>query len=257
MGKVFRVAAGILGWIALALQYALVLIGTLGDDSFTRSIDFFSFFTILTNILAALALTLPWLAPQSALGKFFARPTVRTAIAAYIVIVMAIVYFVLRHLTDLQGWNFVADLLLHYVMPVLFVIDWLFLVPKQALKLRDKIFWLAFPVIYLAWTFIHGAFSGFYPYPFLNGAELGNARVLQNEAGLFLIFLVLEFFSSRVAASSTNISRHEFNAALHLKIFLGRRAILLYQMTKRCIRDALLQMRTKRSQISWEDPFNA
>jgi len=193
MAKAFRMAAGILGWAALSLQYALVLTGTLGADSFARSVNFFSYFTILTNILAALALTLPWLAPQSALGEFFSRPSVRTAIAAYIIIVMTIVYFVLRHLTDLQGWNFVADLLLHYVMPVLFVIDWLLFVPKQALKLKDTIFWLAFPVIYLVWTFIHGAYSGFYPYPFLNGADLGNARVLLNEAGLLVIFLVLGF----------------------------------------------------------------
>jgi hypothetical protein len=193
MGKVFRAAAGILGWIALALQYALVLTGTLGTDPFTRSVNFFSYFTILTNIFAALALTLPWLAPQSALGKFFAKPTVRTAIAAYIIIVMIIVYFVLHHLTTFQGWNLVADLLLHYVMPVLFVIDWLVLVPKQTLKLTDTIFWLAFPVIYLVWTFIHDAYSGFYPYPFLNGTELGNARVLLNEAGLLVIFLVLGF----------------------------------------------------------------
>ena len=193
MGKTFRMAAGILGWMALALQYALVLTGTLGAGSITRSINFFSYFTILTNILAALALTLPWLAPQSRLGKFFAQPTVRTAIAAYIIIVMTIVYFVLRHLTNLQGWDFVADVLLHYVMPVLFVIDWLFLVPKRTLKIKDTIFWLAFPVIYLIWTFIHGAYSGFYPYPFLNGAELGNARVLLNEAGLLAIFLVLGF----------------------------------------------------------------
>jgi hypothetical protein len=193
MGKAFRMAASILGWIALTLQYALVLTGTLGADSFTRSINFFSYFTILTNILAALALTLPWLAPQSAPGKFFSRPTVRTAIAAYIIIVMTIVYFVLRHLTNLQGWDFVADVLLHYVMPVLFVIDWLFLVPKQTLKVSDTLGWLAYPVVYLVWTFIHGAYSGFYPYPFLNGAELGNARVLLNEAGLLVIFLVLGF----------------------------------------------------------------
>jgi hypothetical protein len=193
MGKVFRVAVGILGWIALALQYALVLTGMMGADPFTRSINFFSYFTILTNILAALALTLPWLVPQSTAGKFFARPTVRTAIAAYIIIVMTIVYFVLRHLTDFQGWNLVADLLLHYVMPILFVIDWLFLVPKQTLTVNDTPGWLACPIIYLIWTFIHGAFSGFYPYPFLNGAELGNARVLLNEVGLLVIFLVLGF----------------------------------------------------------------
>jgi hypothetical protein len=170
-----------------------VLTGTLGADSFTRSMNFLSYFTILTNILASVAFTLPWLAPQSRPGKFFFRPTVRTAIAAYIIIVMTIVYFVLRHLTDLQGWNFVADLLLHYIMPLLFVIDWLLLVPKQTLKFKDTIVWLAFPIIYLVWTFIHGAFSGFYPYPFLNGAELGNARVLLNEAGLLVIFLVLGF----------------------------------------------------------------
>ena len=71
MGKAFRIAAGILGWAALILQYALVLTGTLGADSFTRTINFFSYFTILTNILAALALTLPMLAPQSSSWTIF------------------------------------------------------------------------------------------------------------------------------------------------------------------------------------------
>ncbi|MEQ1522853.1 MAG: Pr6Pr family membrane protein [Aestuariivirga sp.] len=182
-----------MGWAALILQYALVLTGTLGADSFTRTINFFSFNTIVTNILAALALTLPTIAPQSALGQFFSRPAVRTAITAYMIIVMGVVYLILRHLTKFEGWDLVADVILHYVMPVLFVIDWLFLVPKQTLKLSDTIRWLAYPIVYLAWTFIHGAYSGFYPYPFLNNNELGIARVLLNEAGLIVIFLVLGF----------------------------------------------------------------
>ena len=84
-----------------------------------------------------------------------------------------------------------ADVILHYVMPILFLVDWLFLVPKKTLKLTDGFAWLAFPVIYLIWTFIHGAYSGFYPYPFLNVGELGIARVLMNEAGLLVIFLIL------------------------------------------------------------------
>jgi hypothetical protein len=186
-------AAGILGWAALILQYALVLTGTLGADSFTRTINFFSFNTIITNILVALAFTLPIIAPQSALGQFFSRPTVRTALTAYMIIVMGVVYVILRHLTKLEGWDLVADVILHYIMPVLFVIDWLFLVPKQTLKLSDTIAWLAYPIVYLLWTFIHGAYSGFYPYPFLNHSELGIARVLLNEAGLLVIFLVLGF----------------------------------------------------------------
>ena len=191
MAIVFRMAAGLLGWFALALQYGLVMSGDFNTGAITRTINFFSYFTILTNILAALALTLPMTLPQLAFGQFFSWPTVRTAITAYIIIVMTIVYFVLRHLTTLQGWDLVADVILHYVMPVLFVIDWLFFVPKETLKAKDGLVWLAFPVVFLIWTFIQGAYSGFYPYPFLNVGELGLTRVLLNEAGLLVIFLIL------------------------------------------------------------------
>ncbi len=58
---------------------------------------------------------------------------------------------------------------------------------------KDTFSWLAYPIIYLVWTFIHGAYSGFYPYPFLNNGELGIARVLLNEAGLLIVFLILGF----------------------------------------------------------------
>ncbi|MPZ55195.1 MAG: hypothetical protein GEU91_01615 [Rhizobiales bacterium] len=191
MASLFRMTAGILGWLALALQYWLVMTGNIGPEPIERSINFFSYFTILTNILAALALTLPWLAPQSAPGQFFSRPSVRTAIATYIIIVMAITYLVLRHLSNLEGWYVVADLILHYIMPILFVIDWLFLVPKDTLKPKDVIVWLAFPILYVIWTIIHGALSGFYPYPFLNVGELGYARVLMNMVVLLAIFLIL------------------------------------------------------------------
>ena len=184
-------AAGLLSWFALALQFGLVMAGDFDTGPFSRTINFFSYFTILTNILVALALTLPIITPQSASGQFFSRATVRTAIATYIIIVMAVVYFILRHLTNLTGWDFVADLLLHYVMPILFVIDWLFLVPKETLKAKDTFGWLTYPIVYLVWTFIHGAYSGFYPYPFLNVGELGLTQVFMNEAGLLVIFLIL------------------------------------------------------------------
>ena len=193
MAIVFRMAAGLLGWFALALQYGLIIAGDFETNAFTRTINFFSYFTILTNLLAALALTLPVIAPQSAFGQFFSKPTVRTAITAYIIIVMTIVYFVLRHLTNLTGWDLVADVILHYVIPILFVIDWLFLVPRETLKAKDTFGWLAYPIVYLVWTFIHGAYSGFYPYPFLNNGELGIARVLLNEAGLLIVFLIVGF----------------------------------------------------------------
>jgi hypothetical protein len=183
--------AALVGWVGLVLQYWLVMTDSIGPGSFARNINFFSYFTILTNLIAALAMTLPWLAPQSAAGQFFSRPSVRTAITGYMIIVAGVVYFVLRHLQNLQGWAVVADAILHYAMPVLFVVDWMFFVPKGTLKLRHMAIWLAYPVAYCVWTVAHGAQSGFYPYPFVNVGELGYTRVLINMAGLLMVFLVV------------------------------------------------------------------
>jgi hypothetical protein len=193
MKSAFRLAAGILGFAALVLQYVMVLMGDIGAGPISRTINFFSFFTVLTNVLVVLAFLAPIAWPQTGLGTFFARPGVRTAIASYIIIVNAVVFFILRHLTNLQGLDFLTDLLLHYIMPALFVLDWVFLVPKETLKISHVAWWLVFPVIYLGWTFIHGAASGFFPYPFLNTTELGLVRVLINESLLLEVFLVLGF----------------------------------------------------------------
>ena len=50
MTKLFRIAAGLLGWFALSLQYGLILAGDFDTGLFTRTANFFSYFTILTNI---------------------------------------------------------------------------------------------------------------------------------------------------------------------------------------------------------------
>jgi hypothetical protein len=191
MKSTFRLAAGILGLAALVLQYLLVLMGESGPDAVRRTINFFSYFTILTNVLVVLAFLGPTLLGEKAMGRLFARPGVRTAIALYIIIVSALVFFILRHLTNFQGLDLLCDILLHYIMPALFVIDWAFFVSKAELQRRDMLGWLWYPVIYLAWTFVHGALSGFYPYPFLNTEVLGVGRVLLNELGLLAVFLAL------------------------------------------------------------------
>jgi hypothetical protein len=51
---------------------------------------------------------------------------------------------------------------------------------------------MSFPLAYLAWTLLHGAASGWYPYPFLDVSELGYPRALINIVGLALAFLALE-----------------------------------------------------------------
>ncbi|MGC2341442.1 MAG: Pr6Pr family membrane protein [Methyloceanibacter sp.] len=75
--------AAALGWFAIVLQYTLTVRYKTDGDLVTAAIRFSSYFTDLSNVLVALAMTLPWLAPDTSLGRFFTRPSVRTAILAY------------------------------------------------------------------------------------------------------------------------------------------------------------------------------
>ena len=51
----------------------------------------------------------------------------------------------LRHLWHPEGWQFVADELLHDVMPLLFLAYWWLCVPKGTLRLKHLPLWLIYP----------------------------------------------------------------------------------------------------------------
>jgi hypothetical protein len=192
MKTLYRTVAGALGLVAVAGQYWLVTHGKGGAALPTSSVHFFSFFTILTNLLTALAMLAPVVAPDSGLGRFLDRPSVRTAIVGYIVIVGTVYYTLLRKLDNATGLHLYLEYVLHYVMPPLFVLDWLLFVPKGEIGWRNGVDSLAYPIAYLAWTLAHGAFAGWYPYPFIDVSKLGYGRMLLNSAGLILAFLAIE-----------------------------------------------------------------
>jgi len=190
VAKYYRRAAAAIAWFAIVLQYCLTVTKP-GAPFIEATIRYFSYFTILTNILVALALTLPWLAPQSRAGQFFDRPSVRTAILAYIIIVAVIYHYLLAKLWNPQGWELVADTIEHVVTPALYVIDWMLFVPKGTVRWKSAFIWLRFPLAYAVYSLIHGAVMGFYPYPFINVSNLGYDRVLLNMGVLVLVFLGL------------------------------------------------------------------
>jgi hypothetical protein len=193
MKTLFRLLAGTLGLVAVGGQYWLVMYDKQGADFLTGTVDFFSYFTILTNLLAAAAMLAPVLAPASGLGRFLDRPSVRTAIAGYIIIVGTVYFLLLRNIGHAEGWSLFLDQVLHYVLPPLFVIDWLVFVPKGKVAWRNGLACLGFPTVYILWTLGHGALTGWYPYPFVNVVKLGYAQTLANIAGLVTAFLVLDF----------------------------------------------------------------
>jgi hypothetical protein len=105
----YRIVVSALGWFAIILQYSLIASTRSGPDLVAWTINYFSFFTTIGNILVALAMTLPWLAPRSQLGRWFLRPSVRTVIVAYIIVVGVVYHVMLRNLYNPQGWRLAAS----------------------------------------------------------------------------------------------------------------------------------------------------
>jgi hypothetical protein len=128
MKSALRSTSAFIGFSALALQFWLEVGLPHGPSLIGSAFNFVSYLTILANTFAALAMLLPLVAPGAALGRFLSRPSVRTAIAGYMVIVGATYFLFLRHLGTDQGLERRADELLHYATPIL--IDWLAFVPK-------------------------------------------------------------------------------------------------------------------------------
>jgi len=187
----FAIVAAALAWFGLCSQLYIILAARLanGASLIGGLVNFLSFFTILTNTLVALALTLPLLTEATRASRIFAQPTVNTGIAASIVLVSIAYNLLLRHLWQPQGLQWVADELLHDVTPVLFLLYWWLFVPKGLLGWRDIANWALYPVVYLFYALIRGALFGLYPYPFIDAGQLGYARVFLNAGGMLIAFI--------------------------------------------------------------------
>ncbi|KQW09448.1 MULTISPECIES: Pr6Pr family membrane protein [Pseudomonas] len=191
-GTVVKLAA-MLAWLALFLQLYLILISRWqSGKSLIGGVDiFFSYFTVLTNILVAVVLTYAASTGDWPLRRFFLRPSVQGGVAAAIVLVGLAYNLLLRHTWNPQGLQWVADELLHDVMPVVFVIYWWFCVPKGTLHWSNVWPWMIYPLVYFIYVLIRGRWVGSYPYPFLEADRLGYPQTLGNALMVLLGFMVV------------------------------------------------------------------
>ncbi len=184
----YRALAAVIGWTALVVQYGQVMVSGEHANLLAASIYYFGYFTILTNILVAFALSAPLLSQRTKLHQFFTKPAVRAAIALYIMVVAVVYHTLLRHLWEPQGLQLATDIAFHSVMPALYLIDWVFFAPKRPMQYKHIPYWVIFPFLYGVFTILRGAVSGVYPYPFLNVTELGIGGVLINMAGFMALY---------------------------------------------------------------------
>ncbi len=179
--RMFAITLACIAWFSIALQYYLTT-GT--------AINFFSYFTIQCNLLVAISLTLSSLSTNSTIGIFFSSLSVQSAIALYIFIVALVYNLILRGLFAWTGWQWFVDNMLHVVIPVLYILYWLFYKTSSRLKWQDGIYWMFYPLLYLIYSLVRGSIVQWYPYPFLHAGNLGYPTVVTNITMVIVVFLV-------------------------------------------------------------------
>jgi len=186
-------SAAVLGWAGLGIQLYLIFFARLsvGASLLGGLVSFFSYFTVITNTLVAVVLTCAVTDRESAARRWFLQPWVSSGIAVSIAVVGLAYSILLRHLWHPQGWQFIADELLHDVMPLLFLAYWWVCVPKGTLRLKHLPLWLIYPLVYFAYALLRGHLLGAYAYPFIDVALLGYPQVFINAGGILLGFVLM------------------------------------------------------------------
>jgi hypothetical protein len=194
-GQSLAASMAVIGWFSVVLQFYLSIRLALanGKTVVYGVVLYFGFFTVLTNVLVSLAVTLPLVARRSAAGRFFARPEAIGWVAVSIAFVGVAYYVLLRKVWSPQGWQWLADVLMHYVMPILFVLYSVVTLRGTALRWSAPLRWSLYPVAYFVYVLVRGAMGGSYPYAFIDASTLGYVATLRNACALWVAFLVLAY----------------------------------------------------------------
>ncbi|MEJ0092485.1 MAG: Pr6Pr family membrane protein [Methylocella sp.] len=188
-----RFFAGVLAamaWFGLGVEIILGLSNSVSKNSSIAAylVNYFSLFSIQTNLLVALVLTLACARPQA--ETLLLRPRVQSALVVYIIVVGVVFELLLRGPKS-RGMQFVSDGVLHDAIPILYVLYWLVFTSKGRLTWGDPALWLLYPLLFFVYTIARGAVFGIYPYSFIDVTKLGYPGVFINALVFLGVFFAL------------------------------------------------------------------
>jgi hypothetical protein len=186
---------------------ALVAIATqlmsLAGQGTLDPVNYFSYFTIDSNLIAAAVLivgAVRWNRPSGAFDL------VRGAAVVYMSIT-GIVFTLLLSNTDVDTAIRWVNTVVHELMPLVLLADWLVTPPSAKLQLRQGLLWLSFPLVWIVYTIIRGAIVDRYPYPFLDPVNGGYGSVAVYCIAILVAMIVVSAITVGLANAAGGVQR--------------------------------------------------
>jgi hypothetical protein len=184
----YKIIFALLGFSAIITEIA-----TISERGVFNPTNFFSFFTIETNILVVAVLILSAFALAQRKTPVW-LDYLRNATTVFILVVGIGFTFLLAGLEDVVltavPWD---NIVLHYIMPIAMLVDHILDPPTRELKFRTGLIWLVYPLAYLGYSLVRGSITGWYPYPFLDPSHGGYGSIAIVGLGLLLLGICLTF----------------------------------------------------------------
>ena len=205
MNRRYIIAFARLACSILTFYVLVALIITLRGNQQFHAVNFFSYFTNLSNIFAATVLAMSGLYLLTHRKPSATDDLIRGAAVLYMAITGA-VYALFLSGEDLGLLSPFNNFILHTFMPIVVIADWLYQPQRTQLTSKQTLWWLLFPLGFLMYSLIRGAQLGWYPYPFLNPVKVGGYDAVALYCLVILGFFLLLSFALRKLG--TVLKRH-------------------------------------------------
>lgn len=166
-----------------------------------------NYFTILSNFLVFgyLICSIIWLFKNKSIKNINTfLPAIKGAISMSIIITWLVYNFILSKNNFIMNTSnsyhiVIANKIVHYIVPIMMIVDYLLFDSKGEYKKIYPIYWIIIPYIYLFYVLIMAQFgkgigiNSNYPYPFLDIDILGVHKVFINVIYLTVAFILLGY----------------------------------------------------------------
>lgn len=158
-----------------------------------------NYYTLMSNILCAayfLSAALFTLKNE----KKTMLPQVKGALVMCITVTGMVYHFMLAGKFEMQGTLLMSNILLHYVVPLMTVLDWILFDCKGNYTRYSPFLWLIAPLAYFLYVIIRvaggallGPYGAKYPYYFMDIDTLGFGNVMLINLVMAIFFVILGY----------------------------------------------------------------
>ena len=163
---IYRIIFASLSWftfIAGPIIYA-VIYGLPFLEWFVRFITF----SIQTNFIITLWFTLAilWHNKPESLSKIMGP--LKGAFTLYITITFVVFAVLLSSSSPTTGWAAFSNIVVHYITPIAFIIDWILTEIQKQYKWNYLLYWMIYPLCYILFAVIFDIITGDFIYYFFD-----------------------------------------------------------------------------------------